>query len=190
MPTHHEIEKALAVLAGGRIAQVGVGAVQTARKEAAAFRALSAAAQARTAGATAIRGGKFIGRQAITKNPWGIAALLAYEGYIHRDAIANVAEQLYGVMGEAVDFYEGETGQLPVISSRRKVSKANKAVKHGMSLLKAGTKASTGADKGELPRGAFLTSVKAAGLANPNTPSRIKGKGRIKNLARKLKRWW
>jgi hypothetical protein len=197
MPTHHEIEKALAVLAGGRIAQVGVGAVQSARKEAAAFRALSAAAQARTASATAIRGGKFIGRQAITKNPWGIAALLAYEGYIHREDIADFASSLGGTMQDAVEYYESETGTLPYksgiampVSSKRKVSKANKAVKHAMGLLKAGTKASTGADKGKLPRGAFKTAVKAAGLANPRTPSRIKGKGRIKNLARKLKRWW
>jgi len=75
-------------------------------------------------------------------------------------------------------------------AAKRKVSKANKAVKHAMGLLKAGTKASTGADKGKLPKGAFKTAVKAAGLANPRTPSRIKGKGRIKNLARKLKRWW
>jgi hypothetical protein len=73
---------------------------------------------------------------------------------------------------------------------KRKVSKANKAVKHAMSLLKAGSKRATGADKGKLPKGAFLTSVRAAGLANPRTPSRIKGKGKIKNLARKLKRWW
>jgi len=211
MPTHHEIEKALAVLAGGRVAQLGVGAVQTARKEAAAFRALSAAAQARTASATAIRGGKFIGRQAITKNPYGIAALLAYEGYIHRDAIADVAEQLWDVLedpfmapGEALvgafgpEGIIGKPGRTPAGRRRildvgirgRKVSKANKAVKHAMGLLKAGTKASTGADKGKLPRGAFKTAVKAAGLANPRTPSRIKGKGRIKTLARKLKRWW
>jgi len=197
MPTHHEIEKALAVLAGGRIAQVGVGAVQTARKEAAAFRALSAAAQARTAGATAIRGGKFIGRQAITKNPYGLAALLAYEGYIHRDDIADVAI----AMGEGIsatfegmgELMRGE-GEVRLLGekfpAKRKVSKANKAVKYAMGLLKAGTKASTGADKGKLPSGAFKTAVKAAGLANPRTPSRIKGKGRIKNLARKLKRWW
>ena len=84
----------------------------------------------------------------------------------------------------------GGTPPDPAALKKRKVTKANKAVKHAMGLLKAGTKASTGADKGELPRGAFLTSVKAAGLANPNTPCRIKGKGRIKNLARKLKRWW
>jgi predicted GNAT family acetyltransferase len=73
---------------------------------------------------------------------------------------------------------------------KRKVSKANKAVKHAMSLLKGGTKASTGADKGKLAKGAFKMAVKAAGLANPNTPSKIKGKGKVKALARKIRKWW
>jgi len=74
---------------------------------------------------------------------------------------------------------------------KRKVSKANKAVKHAMSLLKAGPKGLTGADKGKLAKGAFKTAVKAAGLANPNTKSKIgKGKGKVKALARKLRKWW
>jgi len=60
-----------------------------------------------------------------------------------------------------------------------------------MDSLKAGTKASTGADKGKLAKGSFRLSVKAAGLANPNTPSSIgKGKSKIKMLARKIKKWW
>jgi len=79
---------------------------------------------------------------------------------------------------------------IQILTKKRTVSKANKAVKHAMGLLKAGTKASTGADKGKLVKGAFKIATVAAGLANPLTPSRIKGKGRIKNLARKLKRWW
>ena len=74
---------------------------------------------------------------------------------------------------------------------KRKISKANKAVKHAMDLLKAGTKRSTGADKGKLPKGAFKIAVKAAGLANPGTRSVIgKGKSVTKALARKLKKWW
>ena len=74
---------------------------------------------------------------------------------------------------------------------KRKLSKANKAVKHAMGLLRGGTKAATGADKGKLPKGAFKTAVKAAGLANPGTKSVIgKGKSKLKNLARKLKKWW
>ena len=74
---------------------------------------------------------------------------------------------------------------------KRKISKANKAVKHAMGLLKAGTKRSTGADKGKLPKGAFKMAVKAAGLANPKTKSVIgKGKGKVKALARKVRKWW
>ena len=180
MPTRREIAEAVAILTGGRLAQLGAGVIQKTRAETRAFKALSRGAQARAAGAAAVRGGKFVGRQAVTKNPYGIAAFLAYEGYIHRDEIADVADQLFDVMGEAADFYQSETGGPPIIATSRKVSKANKAVKH----------ASTGADKGELPRGAFKMAVKAAGLANPRTPSRIQGKGRIKTLARKLKRWW
>jgi hypothetical protein len=75
---------------------------------------------------------------------------------------------------------------------KRLVSKANKAVKQGMKLLKSGTKAQTGSRPGTLPAGAFKIATKAAGLANPNTkPSKIgKGKSRIKRLARKLRSWW
>jgi len=74
---------------------------------------------------------------------------------------------------------------------KRKISKANKAVKHAMGLLRGGTKATTGADKGKLPKGAFKIAVKAAGLANPGTKSVIKkGKSVTKALARKLKKWW
>ena len=86
---------------------------------------------------------------------------------------------------------------LPIITpgavrrEKRKLSKANKAVKHAMSLLRGGTKATTGADKGKLPKGAFKIAVKAAGLANPGTKSVIgKGKSITKALARKLKKWW
>ena len=107
-----------------------------------------------------------------------VAQRLVAEMYVHRDDIGKGAQEVVPdiqASGKAV---------------RRKVSKANKAVKHAMGLLKAGTKASTGADKGKLPRGAFKMAVQAAGMANPRTPSRVKGKGRIKNLARKLKRWW
>jgi len=198
MPTRQEIAEAVAILTGGRIAQVGAGVIQKTRAETRAFRALSRGAQARAAGATAVRGGKFVGRQAITKNPWGVAALLAYEGYIRRDEIADVAI----AMGEGIgatfegmgELMRGE-GEVRLLGEKfpgkRKISKANKAVKYGMSVLKAGTKASTGADKGKLPKGAFLTSVKAAGLANPNSQSSIgKGKSKIKALARKIKKWW
>jgi len=139
-----------------------------------------------------------LGGRVALANPYAVAALLAYEGYIHRDQIADIAAGLTQQLREPSQMQQettrpvGELGLGPQFAKARKrtISKANKAVKHAMSLLKAGSKRATGADKGKLPRGAFLTSVKAAGLANPRTPSRIKGKGRIKNLARKLKRWW
>jgi len=114
-----------------------------------------------------------------------VAQRLVAEMYVHRDNLADVAQTIGEGAPKVVPGIQASSK-----AARRTISKANKAVKHAMGLLKAGTKAATGADKGKLPRGAFLTSVKAAGLANPNTPSRIKGKGRIKNLARKLKRWW
>jgi len=184
MPTTQEIAEAVAILTGGRLAQVGAGVIQQTRAEARAFRALSRGGQARAAASTGLRGLKFGARQGVTKNPWGVAALLAYEGYINRDEIADVAESLAAGQGFGVP---GPTG----IAKKRAISKANQAVKYGMSVLKAGAKASTGADKGKLPKGAFLTSVKAAGLANKNTPSKIgKGKSTIKNLARKIKKWW
>jgi len=195
-PTREEIAEAVALLGGGRLAQLGAGAIQRTRAETRAFRALSRGAQLRAAGATAVRGGKFVGRQAITKNPWGIALLLAHEGYIRRDDIADVAENVLGVAREAAAGERQRMGppgldSLSFDPRKRKVSKANKAVKQGMSILKAGTKASTGADKGILPPGAFKTATKAAGLANKNTASKIgKGKSKVKNLARKLKKWW
>jgi len=74
---------------------------------------------------------------------------------------------------------------------KRKVSKANKAVKAGMAMLKAGTKRTTGAVPGKLPKGAFAIATKAAGLAHPGTPSSIRvGKSVTNLLARKLKKWW
>jgi len=195
LPT--EIEEALAVLLGGRVAQVGVGAAKKIRAEQLAFQALGRRSQAQVLASGAGRAGRFVGRQAITKNPWGIAALLAYEGYIHRDEIADVAM----AMGEGVgatfegmgELVRGERGGLVAgkFPAKRKVSKANRAVKHAMGLLKAGPKRSTGADKGKLVKGAFKIATKAAGLANPATKSVIgKGKGKVKALARKIRSWW
>jgi len=74
---------------------------------------------------------------------------------------------------------------------KRKVSKANRAVKQAMTWLKTGTKAATGAAVGTLPGGAFRTAVKAAGMANPKTKSKPgKGKSIMNKLARRLKKWW
>jgi len=43
----------------------------------------------------------------------------------------------------------------------------------------------------KLPHAAFKTAVKAAGMANPKTASKIgKGKSIMNKLARRLKKWW
>ncbi len=151
-------------------------------------RQLAAAAGRRLPG-VAVRGAATAGRLGLTvakRHPVGMAATLAYLGYIHRDDIREVAEELG----------EGAQEVIPGIQTAskaigRKVSKANKAVKFAMDYLKAGTKRATGADKGKLSRNAFKIATKAAGLANPNTPSSIgKGKSITKAPARKLKKWW
>jgi len=191
MPTDHEIRNAIAILTAGRVIPPAAGEFAKYRGEAAALREAQAyGPRIRAGAATAGRGIKFGFRQAVTKNPWGIAALLAYEGYIHRDEIADLAVSLGAEDIPSIDI-PGVRGSAVTAFKKRALSKANRAVKFAMGELKAGAKASTGADKGKLPKGAFKTATKAAGLANPRTPSKIgKGKGKAKNLARKIKRWW
>ena len=193
MPTAKEIATAIALLGGGRAAGAAVSTVRSVRAEQAAFQALSRRGQLQAAAVATGRAGRFVGRQAVTKNPYGLAALLVYEGYVHRDDLADVAVAIgegaisIGEAGGA--FIRDEDAK--AATTTRKVSKANKAVRHAMSLLKGGTKASTGADKGKLVKGAFKIATKAAGLANPGTKSKIGiGKTITKALARKLKKWW
>jgi len=140
----------------------------------------------------------------VAMSPLGRAVILGNLA----DQVAMMAEEAY-LEEQGIDpglAFEGIRAGGPILPLRREqmvataiarkptkraISKANKAVKHAMSLLKAGTKRSTGADKGKLAKGAFKVAVKAAGLANPGTPSKIKaGKSITKNLARKLKKWW
>ena len=137
------------------------------------------------------------------RHPVGTAAFVAYvaykEGVTLETARELVEDQIKGVQ-ESQRFVSPLLTPVPralmdpgAVAPRikRKVSKANKAVKYGMGLLKGGTKASTGADKGKLSKNAFKIATKAAGLANPNTKSVIgKGKSITKALARKLKKWW
>jgi len=148
-----------------------------------------AAAAARRVPGVAVRGAATAGRIGLTvakRHPVGMAATLAYLGYIHRDDIREVAEELGEGAQEVVPALQA-SGK----AARRTVSKANKAVKHAVSLLKAGTKRSSGADKGKLPKGYWKIATRAAGLANPKTTSVIgKGKSITKALARKIKRWW
>ena len=148
-------------------------------------------------------------------NPYILAATLLSLGYIKREEIAEVGaaiaddprtaaayEQLIasgqGVQ-QTLQPYTGLTG-LPGIRPfekerkrfvKRKVSKANRAVKEGMRILKAGGKAISGTPAGILPKAGFRIATKAAGMANPRTKSKPgKGKSIINKLARRLKKWW
>jgi len=161
-----------------------------------------AAAAARRAPAVAARvGGTAVG--VARRHPYAAAAFVAYVA--HKEGVSlETAREL--IEEQVEETREGQRFVSPLLTPvpralmdpgaaipryKRKVSKANKAVKYAMSLLKGGTKASTGADKGKLAKGAFKTAVKAAGLANPNTKSVIgKGKGKVKSLARKIRKWW
>ena len=149
-------------------------------------RQLAAAAARETARRAPMAASRLVG-----KHP--VAAVVALGYTAHRLGLGPVetAELIAEELAEP--FFE----TLPIITpsrikkEKRKISKANKAVQHAMNLLKAGTKATTGADKGKLAKGSFRLAVKAAGLANPNTPSRVKkGKSKVMALARKLKKWW
>ena len=153
--------------------------------------AAAAKAAARRAPGIAARGaGTALG--VARRHPYATAAFVAYvahkEGVSLETARELVEEQVQEVQ-EAQRFVSPLLAPVQVGTAirdrKRKVSKANKAVKHAMNLLKAGTKRSTGADKGKLPKGAFKIATKAAGLANPNTKSVIgKGKSITKATAR------
>jgi len=74
---------------------------------------------------------------------------------------------------------------------KRKVSKANKAVKEGMKWLKRSSRKLSGAAPGTMPARGFITATKAAGLANPKTKSKPKKVNTpVNRLARYLKSWW
>jgi len=131
------------------------------------------------------------------RHPVAATAFVAYVAHtqgVSLDTAQNIVVQEIEMQQAQPQFFLQEQIKAEIRDpgrARRKVSKANKAVKHAMSLLKGGTKRSTGADKGKLPKGAFALATKAAGLANKNTASKIgRGKSKLKNLARKLKKWW
>ena len=155
----------------------------------------------RVAGRGVARAPGTVGMLAL-RHPYIATGAIVYVAYQNRDEIQNLLERGYEVM---VDPSFGQPTQprregfrpgpamvtIPPAVTKRAVSTANKAVKQGMKWLKAGTKAATGAKPGKLPKGAFKTVVKAAGLANPKTKSRIgKGKTIMNKLARRLKKWW
>jgi hypothetical protein len=175
------------VLVEGRLTKVSVRAAKKILKRGVAPVASAGLRAAPRLVGTAGRVGFMVAK----RHPVIFAAALAYEGIIHRDQIMEVAEQIQeGGIGEVLEGI-AQPVVTQVKSIRRKISKANRAVKYGMGLLRTGTKASTGADKGKLPKGAFRTATIAAGLANPNTQSKIgKGSSILKSLARKIRSWW
>jgi len=143
------------------------------------------------------------GRLAV-RTPYG---RLAMAGLTYRQLRIEMRErdreamEAAGATPETQEMYARLQRYEPGISSagfamefvkKRKTSKANKAVKYAMDLLKQGGKAATGAAKGKLPKKAFKLATQAAGLANKDTPSKIgKGASRLKALARKIrKRFW
>ena len=164
-------------------------------------RQLAAAAARRVPSVAARAAGTALG--AARRHPVAATAFIAYVAHKEGVSLETARELIEDQVGE---IQEGQRFVSPLLTPvpraimdpgaaipryKRKVSKANKAVKHAMSLLKAGPKRSTGADKGKLVKGAFKIAVKAAGLANPKTKSKIgKGKGKVKALARKIRKWW
>ena len=152
-------------------------------------------------------------------NPYSLALSLVVLGYIERDKIGQVAEAIaadprveavysdvvaggqaaVGTMREAaIHTYGPDLSGLSAAGAltarfrtKRKVSRANLAVKQGMKWLKGGTRVATGSAPGKLAKNAFKMATKAAGLANPKTKSKPgKGESILNKLARRLKKWW
>lgn len=173
-------------------------------------------AEAAGLGRLAVRGIPRAAMAVARTNPYSLALALAIGGYIKREEIAEVViaiaddprtqsayedllaggQTAVGTMREAALLTYGEdlsglTLGPSKATQRRRVSKANKAVKQAMDWLKAGGKAVTGAVAGKHPKGAWSIATKAAGMANPNTKSKPgKGKSIINKIARRLKKWW
>jgi len=155
----------------------------------------------RVAGRGLLRAPGTIGMLAM-RHPYIAAGTAVYVAYDNREAIQDLLGRGYVIASDPSFGQPGPIGReafrpgpamvtIPPEVTKRAVSQANRAVKQGMSWLKAGTKAATGAVPGKLPRGAFKTAVKAAGMANPKTKSKPgKGKSIMNKLARRLKKWW
>ena len=193
MPT--DTERRLEALENLLLFGGGVTAGTASGRQLAAAAAKAAARQAPRAGSTVLGVAR--------RHPYATAAFVAYVAHkegVSLETARELVESQVSEVEEATRYTSPLLTPIPraIVDPRgviprykRKVSKANKAVKYGMSLLKGGTKAATGADKGKLPKGAFKIATVAAGLANKNTKSKIgKGKGKVKSLARKIRKWW
>lgn len=111
--------------------------------------------------------------------PVGIAILLAELGYVYQDEIEDVARQLAErmpgpVSGQGGDPTFGTAAAVTITPKvRRKVSKANRAMKQAMKATK----------------NKFKQATKIASRANPATKSRIgKGKSFAQRTARKIRK--
>jgi len=201
-------EKALAILLGAdEVLLRGKGVAARAARaglNASARAIVAAGSLGARAAPVAARGGAGLGRAALgagiglaRRHPIGAAATLGYGahelGYfdpvyeaLERErqmAAANWASTSPTIIPELTETY--------VAPVKRRVSKANKAVKQAMKILKGGSKAQTGSKPGTLPKGAFKMATVAAGLANPKTASKIgKAKTKLNKLAMKIRRWW
>ena len=201
-------EKALAILLGAdEVLLRGKGvAARTARAglNASARAIVAAGSLGARAAPVAARGGAGLARGAL-----GLGA-----AYARRHPVIAGAGALYGAheLGAFDPVYEAlerarqmaaanlatagptiipELEAAYIAPVKRKISKANKAVKAGMAWLKKGSKKLTGAAPGTLPARGFITATKAAGLANPKTSSKPKKANTpVNRLARYLKRWW
>ena len=201
-------EKALAILLGAdevllrgkgvaaRTAQAGLRASARAIVAAGSLGARAAPVAAR-GGAGLARGALGLGAAYARRHPviagagalYGAHELGAFDPvYEALEQERQMAAQNWATAAPTIIPELTETYVAPV---KRRVSKANKAVKQAMQILKVGTKAQTGSKPGTLPRGAFKMATKAAGLANPKTASKIgTAKTKLNKLAMKVRRWW
>jgi hypothetical protein len=201
-------EKALAILLGideALLAGRGVAARSakaafnaTARAIVAGGRLTSRAAPplargALAAGSLGLRGAAALAR----RHPavaLGTAGLAAHElGYLDPAYEAlererQMAAESYAIAAPTII---PELERAYVAPVKRKVSKANRAVKEGMKWLKGKGKSLTGTAPGVLPGRSFVMATKAAGLANPRTKSKPgKAKTVVNKLAKTLRKWW
>ena len=201
-------EIALAILLGiDEVALAGKGVVARSSKS-----ALNASARAIVAGGRlggraapvaargALAGAGLVGRGALglaQRHPFGALAAggfaahqLGYFDPVYEtlERERQMAAAQYAIAAPTIIPELERTYIAPV---KRKISKANRAVKEGMKWLKSGGKKLTGAAPGVLPGRSFAIATKAAGLANPRTKSKPGKSATVLNkLAKKLRAWW
>jgi len=150
-----------------------------------------------------------------TMGPWGLAAWLAYEGYIRRDQIRStaneIAERLPGPVGGQggdptfgersitfgvpsaegtgfAEFFSGPRGAGPFERMGRKARRVKKAKSKYQKAVSKAYKAVKKHSKRLTPKAAFTKAAKIASKANPVTRSKIgKGKSFAQKTARKIR---